>query len=203
MGKDSLLSSAGMLLGFRLDSRAVIAKAAAGLPLCKGKKKATSVERGGLGNGVLGKSILLQHEIFEVNFHWWSCVDLQSEYAFFGTFCCSICYIDGLFAIDEMLQMTAFGDDAVDIPIVRLDSGLDLVAFADFSSYVNLWFVGSLTLIDRHFLAALCKDATTFFFVKNAAVSFPKLKIGLVARDNEVGFVHERTAVLYSAVTGV
>jgi hypothetical protein len=39
MGKDSLLSSAGMLLGFRLDSRAVIAKAAAGLPLCKGVKK--------------------------------------------------------------------------------------------------------------------------------------------------------------------
>ena len=203
MGKDSLLSSAGMLLGFRLDSRAVIAKAAAGLPLCKGKKKATSVERGGLGNGVLGKSILLQHEIFEVNFHWWSCVDLQSEYAFFGTFCCSICYIDGLFAIDEMLQMTTFGNDAVGIPIVRLDGGLDLVAFADFSSYFNLWFVGFLTLIDGHFLATLCKDATTFFFVKNAAVGFTKFKVCLVARDYEVGLVHHFAAILHAAVAGV
>jgi hypothetical protein len=48
-------SECGILLDFRLDSRAVIAKAAAGLPQSKAIKKATSVERGGLGNGVLGK----------------------------------------------------------------------------------------------------------------------------------------------------
>ena len=130
-------------------------------------------------------------------------MDLQSKNAFFGTFCGSIGHIDGLFAIDEMLQMTTLCYDAVGIPIVRFDGGLDLVAFADFSCYFNLRVVGCLTLIDGHFLATLCKDATTFFLVKDAAVSFAKLKICLVAGDDEVGLVFQLATILHTAVAGV
>ena len=93
--------------------------------------------------------------IFELNLHRWAGVELEGDDAFLGSIGSFIGDLDGGLAVNELLDVVAFDEDAIFVPIVLLDSGLDLLTFAGFTGDFDLGFTRFRTLGDGDFLAAL------------------------------------------------
>lgn len=146
------------------------------------------------------ESIFFQHDVFELHLHGRAGVKLQGENAFFGTFGSFVSYVHGFVAVDEVLQMSSFDDDAVFIPIFLFDRGLDFIAFADFTEDFDFGLGGFFAGGDFHLLTTECEDAATFFLVKDAAVFRAEFAVSLVAADDEFGGIDELAAILHTAI---
>src|SRR6266496_3401880 len=81
-----------------------------------------------------GENGLIEHldtHVLELDLHGRAGMNLEGEDAGFGGVGFLLVNdIDGLFAIDEMLKMVAFGDDRVKIPTILIDGLLDFLGVA-------------------------------------------------------------------------
>lgn len=130
-------------------------------------------------------------------------MQLESKHAFFGTFCGFIRHVHGQLAVDEVLEVAAFGDDLIFIPTVFIDRSLDFIAVTSFSGDGKGWFLWVGTLSDSDLLATLGKDPPAFFLIKNATVFRTVLEICLIAGDDEICFINDLATVLDTAVDGL
>ena len=100
-----------------------------------------------------------------------------------------------------MLQVAALGDDAVFIPGLSLDLGLDLLGLAERTGDLDLRLLGVGAFLDDDLLAALGEDAAALLFIEDAGVGLTRFEVALVASDHETLFVDELAAVLHAGVT--
>jgi len=109
-------------------------------------------------------------------------VELEADEASFRADGGVVGDIDGLLAVDEMLEVAALGDDYILVPVGGLDGRLDFIGLSDSTGDFDVWIPGIGPVGDDNFLAALGEDAAAFFLVEDAAVNVADLEVGLVSR---------------------
>ena len=144
--------------------------------LCPANCQATG--QAGCEHRVLSAFLLrgCQEQILELHHERRPGVNLQREDALLRTLRGLIRHIHGLLAIDEMLQVTAFGDDPVFVPVGLFDGCLDFVCVAERSRDFDFELLRIFALLDDDLLAALGEDAAAFFLVEDAAVALATSK---------------------------
>ncbi len=142
----------------------------------------------------------LERQVLELHFHGRACVELQSEDAAGGGLRAFIGHIDGLFAVDEVLEMVAFGDDFVVVPFAVLDGCLDFVGVAHGTRDFDLRLGRALAVINGHLFTTLGEDAAEALLVQNARVSLAGFHVGLVTADHPVFRIEDFRAVLNARV---
>src|SRR6476620_2507228 len=112
-------------------------------------------ERGMLKGGLL---VGLEDDVLVLDGHRLAGVELEAEDTGFRADGGVVGDVDGLLAVDEVLEMAALGDDDVLVPVGGLDGGLDFIGLADLTGDFDLGLLGVGAIGDDDLLAALGED---------------------------------------------
>src|SRR5260370_18663344 len=141
-------------------------------------------------------------DVFELHLHRRTGVELQREDAGLGGLgFLLVDHIDGRFAVDEMLEVIAFGDDDVIVPVILVDGGLDFLRVAQRAD--DLDFGLAVRCLDDRLLAALREDAAPALslLVENAGISGADFEIVMITVVDDVAFV--LAAILHAGIAPV
>src|ERR1035437_4647461 len=123
-------------------------------------------------------------------------MELQRQYAAHGPLGFAVIrQIYGLLAVDELLQVIAFGNDHVLVPVPLLNRGSNSGGIPERADDLFL-----VLLVPDDLLAAQRHDAAHTFLVENARVARPRLHVRLVAAHHPIRRVKNLAAVLDAGV---
>src|SRR5690606_32718418 len=141
--------------------------------------------RCGLGRPVVaGRTDAPEPDVLHLDGHRRALVNLQGQHAAFrragGVV---IDHIDRDPAVDDVGEAVADREDAVLVPVLGLDPGLDVLGLADGRDHLHAM---AAVLGGHHagHLTALGEDAPAAFLVQDAGVGLARLEVGLVPGDD-------------------
>ena len=136
-------------------------------------------------------------EIFELNQHRFATMNCSARTPDFAALSALLIDdIDRLFAVDEMLQVIALGDDHVIVPVAFLDGGL--MAFGSPATPTTSFFPSAwmTTLSDR-----VAREFRGLFLHTKCLNKFcPCLHVGLITADDEIFRFQNFAAILNAGI---
>ena len=149
-----------------------------------------------IGSSYFSGSVGFDAKIAELHFHGRSCVKLERKDPIHCAFGFALVGdVDGLFAVDELLEMIALGDDDIFVPVALFERGLDFIGAADRAGHLFL-----AIFIQNDFFAASREDAAHPLFIENTGVGRSGFHIGLIATDDPTFWIQNFAAILDSGI---